>query len=81
MSQQVDELLRQALALPDEDRLELAEALLSSVNLPGALPFDREWLAEAKRRDARIDAGEGTLSTWEQVRERAWRKVGGQDGG
>jgi len=38
-----------------------------------APPFDAEWLTEAKRRAARIDSGEGKLSTWEEVRERARR--------
>jgi len=63
MSPKVDELLEQALELPGEDRLELAEALLSSMGPPDALPFDAEWLTEAKRRAARIDSGEGKLST------------------
>jgi putative addiction module component (TIGR02574 family) len=81
MSLKVDELLEQALELPGEDRLQLAEALLSSVGPPGAPPFDPEWLTEAKRRAARIDAGEGKLSSWAEVRERARRTLGGQAGG
>ena len=67
----MDEVLRLAMKLPDEDRLRLAEALFSSVGPAGQLPFDVEWIAEAKRRAARIDAGEGRSSTWAEVRERA----------
>jgi putative addiction module component (TIGR02574 family) len=67
----VDDVLRLAMSLPGEDRLRVAEALLSSVAPAGARPFDAEWLAEAKRRAARIDAGEGKLSTWAEVRDRA----------
>lgn len=81
MSLRVEELLEQALELSGEDRLQLAEALLSSVGPPDALPFDAEWLTEAKRRAARIDSGEGKLSSWEEVRERARRRLGGQIGG
>jgi putative addiction module component (TIGR02574 family) len=76
MSLGVDELLEQALTLPDEDRLQLAEALLSSVGPPHALPFAAEWLTEAKRRASRIDSGEGRLSSWAEVRERARLKSG-----
>jgi putative addiction module component (TIGR02574 family) len=75
MSLKVKDLLEQALELPDEDRLQLAEALLSSVGPPDAPPFDPEWFTEAKRRAARIDAGEGKLSSWSEVRERARRRL------
>lgn len=64
------ELFERALKLPGDERLELAEALLSSVEPAGSLPFDSEWLAEAKRRVARIDAGEGRSKSWEEVQER-----------
>lgn len=81
MSLTVDELLQQAMSLSDEDRLHLAETLLSTISPPGALPFDAEWLTEAKRRAARIDAGEGKLSSWAEVRERARRALDGQADG
>ena len=77
MGLKVEELLEQALELPDGDRLQLAEALLCSVGPAGAPPFDAEWLTEAKRRAARIDTGEGKLSSWAEVRERARRSLGG----
>ena len=67
------ELFERALELPGEERLQLAEALLSSIEPAGAPPFDAEWLAEAKRRAARIDAGQSALNSWEEVRERGRR--------
>lgn len=78
MSLKVEALLEQALELSNEDRIQLAEALLSSVGPAGALPFDSEWLTEVKRRAARLDSGEGKLSNWEEVRERAHRNLGEQ---
>ncbi len=81
MSLKVEELLERALELPGEDRLQLAEALLSSVGPAGAPPFDPEWLAEARHRASRIDRGEGILSDWEEVRERARRSLGEQTHG
>ena len=81
MSLKVDELLGQALELPGEDRLQLAEALLSSVGPAGTPPFDPEWLTEAKRRAARIDSGAGKLRTWAEVRDRARRGLEESIGG
>ena len=67
----MDEVLRLAMKLPDEDRLQLAEALWASVGPAGRPPFDAEWIAEAKRRAARIDASESQSSSWAEVRDRA----------
>ncbi|MFO0844842.1 MAG: addiction module protein [Gemmataceae bacterium] len=77
----VDDVLRLAMSLPGEDRLRVAEELLSSVAPAGPHPFDAEWLAEAKRRAARIDAGEGKLSSWPEVRDRARAALKGPSGG
>jgi len=55
-----DELLEEALKLPAKRRAELAEALLSSLDQsPDAEPgvLAQEWLAEATKRAAEIDAG------------------------
>ena len=67
----MDEVLQRAMNLCDEDRLQLAEALWASVGPAGQPPLDAEWIAEAKRRAARIDAGEGQSSTWAEVSDRA----------
>lgn len=77
MGTRAEEVLEQALALSEDDRLRLAELLVESVESADALPFDVTWIAEAKRRAARIDAGEGTLSTWTEVRDRARKSLGG----
>jgi putative addiction module component (TIGR02574 family) len=77
----MDEVLQLAMKLPDEDRLRVAEALLSSVEPLGRPPFDAEWMAEAKRRAARIDSGEGRSSSWTEVRERARKKWEESSGG
>lgn len=71
MSNSVDDIVRLAMTLPDEERLLVAEELLASVAPAGSPPFDAEWIAEAKRRAARIDSGEGRLSSWSEVRDRA----------
>ncbi|MBY0228083.1 MAG: addiction module protein [Gemmataceae bacterium] len=74
MSAEAEEVLRLAMGLPDEERLSVAEALLTSVEPPGGAPFDAAWIEEAKRRAARIDSGEGGTRTWAEVRDQARRK-------
>lgn len=73
----VDEIKKQALALGVNERVQLAESLLSS--LP---PVDDEWseaeeLAEAERRESEIESGqvqalhEGEL--WQRIEARRRR--------
>jgi putative addiction module component (TIGR02574 family) len=81
MDGSVDDVLRLAMSLPGEERLRVAEELLSSVAPSGSRPFDAEWMAEAKRRAARIDSGEGILSSWADVRDRARAALGGSSDG
>ncbi len=55
-----DELLAEALELPEEARARLARSLISSLDGeedadPGEV--ERAWLAEARQRGAEIDAG------------------------
>ena len=78
MSQTMEKVLELALGLPGEERLHVAEALLASVP-PAEQPFDAEWVAEARRRASKIDAGEGRLSTWPEVQDRRQRSAPAAD--
>ncbi len=81
MSPSTEDVYRAALALPEAERLALAEALLASQGRPGGLPFDPAWLDEARRRSAEIDAGEVVAAPWAEVRERVRRRVEGSASG
>jgi putative addiction module component (TIGR02574 family) len=70
----MEQLLQAALALPEDERLELVEAFLSSQGSSDKLPFDPAWLAEVERRSAEIDAGTVELAPWTVVRDRFRRK-------
>ena len=70
MSAIMGDVLELASVLTDGERHLLAEALLSGGG-PAVTPFDPTWIDEAKRRAARIDSGDGKVSTWEEVRDRA----------
>jgi putative addiction module component (TIGR02574 family) len=75
----VSERLQAAIALSPTDRMELADLLFASVSdddrLPmGDCPLSDEWLEEIRYRAAEIDAGRMKLFTWEEVRDRAFKR-------
>ena len=53
-----DSLYASAMALPDEQRRELAEALLDSLPAREALEIEAAWVAEASRRAGELERGE-----------------------
>jgi putative addiction module component (TIGR02574 family) len=65
-----------ALALPAEQRLRLADALLSSLNASSLPEIESAWRDEAERRVAEIDAGEARLIDGEDAFARLRAKYG-----
>ena len=70
MSKSTTELLKDALELPEEQRVTLVIELLDSLNPveSGQGRTDAEWLAEVERRARAGQAGMGGMS-WEQARQ------------
>ena len=58
MSPSSEQLLTAALALPEEDRLKIAEALLGSLQPDNRPPFDDSWREVVQRRTAEIHSGQ-----------------------
>jgi hypothetical protein len=56
-----EQVLQAALALPEEDRFELIEALVVASNPPGVPPFDESGRAVIRRCSAEIDGGTAQL--------------------
>jgi putative addiction module component (TIGR02574 family) len=77
MTADLDQVLQAALALPDDDRLVLIEALLAASAPDEGLPFDRSWLPTVRERLAAYDAGQTRAYTWAEVKERARRGPAG----
>ena len=74
MSLRVQELLREALALPLDERGDVAAQLLASLDDAAAddpAEVEAAWAAEIERRARRAMAGETTGIPWEDVRRRA----------
>ena len=58
MSEQGEQILQQALSLPPEERLKVAENLLSSLDAATQQRIDSLWAAEAEDRLDAFDHGE-----------------------
>jgi putative addiction module component (TIGR02574 family) len=65
-----EELLKSALALPEDERRTLAAELLNTVDEPEGDEWAAAWGKELERRSARIASGESKLESWETVRDR-----------
>ncbi len=69
-------LLQDVLALPADERLELASEIIASVDGPGDADWESTWLAEldwrAESAKARGEAG----SEWSEARARILKRLG-----
>ena len=74
MSPRAQELLRDALALPVDERADLAAQLLASLDDAAdddPNEVEAAWAAEVERRARRVLAGESAGIPWSDVRRRA----------
>lgn len=69
------EILTAALALPVQERTELADVLLASTDVDDSkFGISAAWREEIARRSAEYDRGEVQSIPWSQVREEVRRK-------
>jgi putative addiction module component (TIGR02574 family) len=64
-------ILREALSLPVQDRAELAEQLLSSLDELSEAEIAQLWMLEAARRAEEIDRGSAKRVSADEVRRQA----------
>jgi putative addiction module component (TIGR02574 family) len=73
-----DQIAREAMALPAEERAKLAGQLLDSLDSPEQEAIDAAWAAEIERRIGELESGRATTRPTEDVireaRERLERK-------
>jgi putative addiction module component (TIGR02574 family) len=86
MTKRANDLLEEALRLPDEERFEFARRLQESVEVPADLDLGPEWSAEIARRIWEHENGIAKTIPWEEalrmIREGAGerpRTDGGRD--
>ena len=70
-----DSLLASATELPLADRIQLIEALWTTIPEGAYPPLSEDWLAEIARRSAEFDAGLVAVVPWEQVKADALRRL------
>lgn len=73
MSNAARKLIDEALALPEEDRLEVASELLASVDGPVDEHWAERWAEELQRRDQAAKARSEPPAEWADVRARLLR--------
>jgi len=74
MTSRAQELLREALTLPVDERADVAAELLASLDDAEAenpAEVEAAWAAEIERRARRVMSGEPAGLPWEDVRRRA----------
>jgi hypothetical protein len=80
MSPATEQLLQAALTLPEDERLDLVDALLASQGQSSELPFDPAVLDAINQRSAEIESGSVQATPWRIVRERVRRRLEGRPG-
>ena len=78
MTSRAQELLREALTLPVEERADVAAELLASLDeapSKNAAEVEAAWAHEIERRARRVMNGESTGEPWEDVRARVVQRL------
>jgi putative addiction module component (TIGR02574 family) len=70
MTHEAHELLQKALALPENERAELAGNLISSLDATVDDGVDAAWQQEVVRRLHEVQAGKVETISWEEVQQR-----------
>ncbi len=70
MTQEANDLLKKALALPDEDRAVLAGVLIDSLDPATESSTEEAWNQEIARRVEELDSGKAKTLPWDEVRRR-----------
>jgi putative addiction module component (TIGR02574 family) len=70
MTHEARELLQKALALPDNERAELAGNLISSLDATVDPDVDAAWQREVVRRLHEVQSGKAETIPWEEVQQK-----------
>jgi putative addiction module component (TIGR02574 family) len=76
MTDAARKLLEDVLALPEDERLELASEIIASVDGPRDADWDASWLAELDRRTAVARQRGESGSDWTEARARILKRLG-----
>jgi len=71
------EIFKEALALAEKDRAALAGLLITSLEAAPEEGVAEAWNREIARRAAELDAGAAETVTWNELKEKLWKKQHG----
>jgi len=77
MNTTTEQLFDAALALPDDDRVELVEALMATFRPADQAPFDDAWRTVIQRRSHELATGQVASVSWGEVKRMAREKADG----
>ena len=77
MSSTAQELLNAALALPEDERLQVVEALIVSLQPEDQPPFDESWRPIVRKRSAELLSGQVVAIPWDEVKRETEESAGG----
>jgi putative addiction module component (TIGR02574 family) len=75
MTPTTDQLYQAAMALPEDERAELAGRLLDSLAPDTPSQLHPAWREELRRRLAQVDSGEVNPVPWSEVKRSAWEAL------
>jgi putative addiction module component (TIGR02574 family) len=67
MDTQAEQILQTALSLPAEDRAEIAESLIVSIDEERAAEIEAAWAEVIRRRIEEIDKGQAHMIPWDDA--------------
>lgn len=70
MGPKAQKLLEAVLELPDDERADVAGALLESLDAPAEEGVEEAWADEIKRRIEEVESGAVKTIPWEEARHR-----------
>jgi putative addiction module component (TIGR02574 family) len=76
MDPAAEQVLNAAMGLRDEDKLELAEALLDSLQPTDRPPFDESWRDVIAKRSEEVQSGKVVPIPWSEVKRQAEEALG-----
>lgn len=77
MTRAAKDIVEAAVQLPEEERVQVVEELLASLEPEADSDVDAAWAAEIQRRSDEIKQGIVRPVLWEEVKTRARKRVGG----
>ena len=81
MGKKVELLLKEALQLPDFERVQLIEELLTTLEMEKDENVDEAWAQEVEKRASELSQGTVVPIAWDEVRKKALRRVNGRTQG